>query len=64
VYFVAERWDSWALVDSGLRGYAGGIRRAAERLFNRPPMAILLMHWSFRSRRRITKLANDWRALR
>ena len=47
VYFVAERGDSWALVDTGLRGYAGHIRRAAERLFNTAPAAILLTHGHF-----------------
>ena len=44
VYFVEAASGSWALVDTGLRGYSGTIRREAERLFDSPPLAILLTH--------------------
>jgi glyoxylase-like metal-dependent hydrolase (beta-lactamase superfamily II) len=47
VYFVAEHTGDaspWVLVDTGLAGYAGVIRREAERLFTRGPSAIVLTH--------------------
>src|SRR5919198_4387092 len=47
VFFVDGASGSWALVDTGVRGYAGTIRRGAERLFDSPPLAILLTHGHF-----------------
>jgi len=47
VYFVEESSGSWALVDTGLPGYAGTIRREAEQLFDSPPLAILMTHGHF-----------------
>jgi glyoxylase-like metal-dependent hydrolase (beta-lactamase superfamily II) len=45
VYFVRDRVSGgWVLVDTGLFGYAGAIRREAKRLFGRPPDAVVLTH--------------------
>jgi len=59
-YFVAQRGNAWALVDTGMRGYSGQIRRAAERLFNSPPLAIVLTHGHFDHVGGLPQLARHW----
>ena len=58
VYMVGELDGPWVLVDTGMPGFAGRIRRAAEaRYGGRPPEAIVLMgtsttparRWSWRT---------------
>jgi glyoxylase-like metal-dependent hydrolase (beta-lactamase superfamily II) len=63
VCFVAfPRWKEWVLVDAGMPGSAGRIRKAAESLFgeDRPPRAIVLTHGHFDHVGGIVELIDRW----
>ncbi len=63
VYFVTaneEFRSPWTLIDTGLPGYSGAIRRAAERTFDRPPSQILLTHGHFDHVGGLPTLADRW----
>jgi glyoxylase-like metal-dependent hydrolase (beta-lactamase superfamily II) len=61
VYFVGNR-HSWVLVDTGVPGYADGIKKAAANRFGREskPHAIILTHGHFDHAAGALELARHW----
>lgn len=59
VYLARGEDDGWVLIDAGLPGYRGAIRRFVESV-GRPPRAILLTHGHFDHVGALPGLARDW----
>jgi len=62
IYMVATGDKEWVLIDAGLQGSAGRIKRMAESLFgpDNPPKAIILTHGHFDHVGAIHDLLRQW----
>lgn len=59
--FYVRVGGGWVLVDAGVAGSAGAIRRGAEALFGPdPPLGILLTHGHFDHVGALARLLDDW----
>ena len=62
VYFVGESAGAWILIDTGVPGFAGYIRNAAEQRYGvgARPQAIILTHGHFDHAGSALALAREW----
>lgn len=61
VYMISAGDDQWVLVDAGLPGSAGSIKKMASELFGDvPPAAIILTHAHFDHRGALDDLLKTW----
>ncbi len=61
IFFLGAPGSDWVLVDAGLPGTAGMIRRAAQQVYgNRPPRAVVLTHGHFDHVGALHALLREW----